>query len=157
MSDNLKISIGNIDLGYGGNTNQDGMSVDIFFAGCSMQPKCAGCHNPDLWNPENGMQMSLDSVKNYIQCSVIDGAIKNVVFVGGEPLDQQKAVFLLAKWAKETYGLKTWLFTGHDYKHVPTNIKSTLDVIVSGRYDETQRAEPGAFPASRNQEVHYGR
>lgn len=157
MSDNLKIDIGTIDYGYGANTNQNGMSVDIYFAGCSMKPKCPGCQNPDLWNPDDGMQMTLASVKNYIQCSVINGMVKNIVFVGGEPLDQQKAVFLLAQWAKERFGLKTWLYTGHDYKNVPTNIKGIMDVIVSGRYDESQRAEHGAFPASKNQEVHYGK
>ena len=157
MSNNLKIDIGGLDIGYGTNTNQNGMSVDIFFAGCSIQPKCPGCHNPDLWNVENGWEMTLASVKNYIQYAFIDGAVHNLVFMGGEPLDQPKAVFLLAHWAKDKLGLKTWLYTGYDYKHVPTNIKDTLDVIVSGRYDETKRAEPGAFPASTNQEVHYGK
>jgi organic radical activating enzyme len=101
--------------------------------------------------------MTVGQLKGYIKNTIVDAVVRNVVFVGGEPLDQQKAVFVLAKWAKEEFGLKTWLYTGHEYKAVPTNIKGALDVIVSGRYDETQLAEPGAFPASTNQEVHYGR
>ena len=158
MSDNnIKVQLGEVGLGFGENTNQNGMSVDIFFAGCSMQPKCKGCQNPDLWNAENGFEMTVGQLKGYIKNTIVDAVVRNVVFVGGEPLDQQKAVFVLAKWAKEEFGLKTWLYTGHEYKAVPTNVKGALDVIVSGRYDETQLAEPGAFPASTNQEVHYGR
>jgi len=157
LNDNLKIRMALVTLGFGVNTCHEGMSVDVYFAGCSMEPKCPGCQNPELWSDEAGFDMTLASLKNYIKSTIVDGAVRHVVFMGGEPLDQQKAVFLAAKWAKEEYGLKTWLYTGHDYKGLPNNIKSTFDVIVSGRYDETQLNEPGAFPASKNQEVHYGR
>lgn len=160
MNEHMRIKLGSIGMGFGANTNnKGGMSVDVFFAGCSMEPKCRGCHNPELWDADGPdvIDMNLAQVKNYIQCTVIDGAVKNIVFMGGEPMDQQKATFLLAKWAKEFLGLKTWLYTGHKYKNLPLNIKGVMDVIVSGRYDETQKAEPGAFPASYNQEVHYGR
>lgn len=134
----------------GTDTNNEGISLNLFFVGCSMEPKCAGCHNPELWKHKSVEPVSSESVCNYIRNIANMGMITHIVFVGGEPLDQPEALLELATKAQEV-GLTTWLYTGHAYIDVSTKIQHKMNVVVAGRYEEEFKT--GGFPGSENQVV----
>jgi anaerobic ribonucleoside-triphosphate reductase activating protein len=147
----MKVFIRRVDESMGTDTNGEGISLNIFFAGCRKQPKCRNCHNPDLWVQKEEDVMTLEHLcRGLLTECVNNGLITHIVFVGGEPLDQPKALFHAANYAK-SLGLTTWLYTGYPYNYVPTNIKGVMDVVVAGEYIDELKT--GGFPGSSNQKV----
>lgn len=144
----LQVWMHDMQLGLGADTNDECTSINYFFEGCNKFPKCVNCHNPGMWNRKENSKISLHIVE--MSMEMYKDNADAVVFVGGEPLDQPKAVYLLARKAKEL-GLATWLYTGNTYSNIPTNIKDIMDVIVSGEYREELKT--GGFPGSSNQVV----
>lgn len=146
----MHVKIRKITDSVGVDTNGEGVSRNYFFAGCSTEPKCDNCHNPGLWESVPGDTMLMDVVLYDIGRIARNGLTTHLVFLGGEPLDQKDMVFEMIRTAK-MYGMTTWLYTGIAYNNIPKEIQDTVDVIVSGKYDDTLAT--GGFPASSNQEV----
>lgn len=146
----MEAYIGGIEFGFGRDTNNKNISVNIYFAGCSKEPKCPGCHNPHLWIKENGTPMTLTYLKEYIE--VQSTLAQALVFLGGEPLDQELAVLELAVVA-DVCGMNTYLYTGKEIDEVSEIIKDTIDVIISGPYLREQANPIGIWPPSKNQVI----
>ena len=139
-----------INFGFGKDTNDKHISTNIYFSGCSKEPKCPGCHNSILWNREEGMKVDLEKIKEMIKKqSILSTAL---VFLGGEPLDQELAVLELADTAKDC-GMSTFLYTGKELKEVSNIIRDNIDVIISGPYIEILANPHGVWPASKNQVI----
>jgi len=96
----MKVWIRRIDESMGTDTNGEGVSLNVFFAGCSKQPKCPKCHNPELWERDDVDEVDIKHLYTDIENTEAEGFITHIVFVGGEPLDQPKALFLAALKAK---------------------------------------------------------
>lgn len=141
--------IGNIDHGFGLDTNGKYISINIYFAGCSKEPKCEGCHNPELWDRENGRRMPISDIIEIINSDAMSGAL---VLMGGEPLDQEEAVLELAKYANDK-GIKVFLYTGKELEEVSEEIKRAIDVIISGPYIPSMANPNGSWPPSTNQVI----
>jgi anaerobic ribonucleoside-triphosphate reductase activating protein len=146
----MKVWIRRVDESMGTDTDGEGISLNIFFAGCSKQPKCPKCHNPELWQTTTNDEVHISWLYKKLEEAAANGLITHVVFVGGEPLDQPIAVYLAALKAKEL-GLTTWLYTWHTYNNIPTNIKDVVNVVVAGDYRDELKT--GGFPGSSNQTV----
>jgi anaerobic ribonucleoside-triphosphate reductase activating protein len=146
----MKVFVRRIDESMGTDTNGEGISLNIFFAGCRRQPKCRNCHNPELWRQVPTDEASIEWLYKNLEEAAKKGLITHVVFMGGEPLDQPKALFYAGLKAKEL-GLTTWLYSGYDYNYIPTNIKGVMDVVVAGEYIDELKT--GGFPGSSNQKV----
>lgn len=127
----------------------DGIAASIFFQGCKFD--CRGCHNPELQSFSGGELVTAEDVITKIQEHV--GWYDAVAFMGGEPLEQPKALLELIRSFKYL-GLKIWLYTGYDVAAVPRQIKVLCDVIVAGVYIEGLKT--GGFPPSSNQEIYKG-
>ena len=145
----MNIYIGNIRHGFGVETENKYISLNIFFAGCSKEPKCKDCHNPGLWIKENGKLMEVSTLLEIIES---DGIIGALVFLGGEPLDQEEGLLEIAKYASEK-GIKNYLYTGWEYEDIPEEVQKIMDVIISGPYEPELANPEGIIPASRNQVV----
>ena len=146
----MEAYIGGIEFGFGRDTNNKDISVNIYFSGCSKEPKCPGCHNPHLWIKENGTLMTLTYLEEYIR--VQSTLAQALVFLGGEPLDQEAAVLELAVIA-DVHGMNTYLYTGKEIDEVSEIIKDTIDVIISGPYLREQANPVGIWPPSKNQVI----
>ena len=145
----MDVYIGNIRHGFGLDTEGKYLSLNIFFAGCSKEPKCEGCHNPELWSKESGILMEISTLLEIIKSDTLVDAL---VFLGGEPLDQEQAVIESVKMANKR-GLVTYLYTGKEIEEVSDTIKAWIDVIISGPYKPELANPEGVVPASKNQVI----
>ena len=127
-----------------------GISIDLYFSGCSREPKCSGCHNPTLWERDDSCIKDVMFWEEIIEKNL--ALLDSVVFLGGEPLDQEDAALWLSNFS-HGLGLKTWLYTGREYKDLSEDVRKEFDVIVSGEFDENLINMDSSIPASTNQVV----
>lgn len=144
------LSIAKIDrMDFVNNPKDNVGSVTIWFAGCSFN--CPGCHNLKLQSPLAGKQYT----PNLIAMSVIDTLRKidsdRVVFLGGEPTEQDKKDLLKLMHILNKEKVRIWLYTGRDFDDIDPAIRDQCETIKCGRY-VAELAQPG-FPASSNQKV----
>ncbi|MCX7648913.1 MAG: 4Fe-4S cluster-binding domain-containing protein, partial [Elusimicrobiales bacterium] len=110
-------------------------SFEIYIAGCSGNPHCEGCHNPESWNFNNGNPYNLKyflNIKEKIE--LFDTLIENIMIFGGEPLDQDKNELINFLKDLKFLNKKIWLFTRYELEEVPLEIKDLCDYIKTGRY-----------------------
>lgn len=111
-------------------------SFEIFVAGCSGNPRCTGCHNPEAWDFEQGELFDEFYFYNKVQHKIIefDTLIDNIMIFGGEPLDQDLCrLYALLELLKGT-GKKIWIFTRYGLDNIPEHIKQMCDYIKCGPY-----------------------
>lgn len=141
------VYIHSASLSFGEDTNGEDIAISIFFSGCSKTPPCEGCQNPDLLERD---EKTKGTVERW--CAVIDEystpIVSGLVFLGGEPLDQEPAALDIARYAKSK-GLKTWMYTGRISHTLSKEVLEEFDVIVAGPYVERLKSE--GFPGSTNQ------
>lgn len=133
-----------------GNSNLDGLSLDIFFYGCK-RPRghCPGCHNKELWEfkePNKNWEQIIQTIKKADRSYVI-------TLLGGDPIDSMGGYlteFLLMDIKLRTYK-KTSIYTYRELNDVSEGILEHLDYIKTGFYDEIRRTPAGSFLASENQ------
>jgi anaerobic ribonucleoside-triphosphate reductase activating protein len=121
-----------------------GVALDVFFQGCSLG--CKGCHNPELQDKDGGFELDTDFIIDHLKKH--KGFYESIVFLGGEALEQQKALIDIAN----RVNLYKVLYTGCLYKNIPSEIRSVMDMIVDGPYIEELKTD--GFPASENQRVY---
>lgn len=150
----LKNGIQSFDL-----TNGAGVRTSIWFAGCSH--KCDGCFSPSSWNWYNGIDVSLNEVKNIISNDIERYAIDGISILGGDPLYLKNIVGLkqLILWFKLTYPQKTiWLWTGYTLEEIKENDKlrfilDHIDVLIDGRFEKDKKNLNLCFRGSSNQRI----
>lgn len=125
-----------------------GVALDVFFQGCSM--KCPGCQNSELQNFEGGF--FYDTKNIYKHLKKYKDFYQSVVFLGGEPLEQDPQLVDLILYA-EDLDLKTILYTGWLYRNIPEFFRKEIDMIIDGPYIEELKTS--GFPASSNQKIYY--
>ncbi len=129
-----------------------GFRTSIYAAGCPHA--CPGCHNPQSWNRDNGHMVSIDEIMD----EICENPISNVTFSGGEPFMQAQAFTALAKRIKTETNKTIWCYTGFTYEKLLLNPTFTelltyIDVLVDGRFEETQKDTTLRFRGSRNQRI----
>lgn len=125
--------------------------TEIFLWGCNIAAKgkpCKGCFNPKMWKvSDTAKEIDSKEMADHINKFAPN---KFVTIVGGEPLDQLAPLTELVTRLKE-HGFHIILFTHYELNEL-LNKQSDLnyevnfscllegvDVLVDGRYDETQR------------------
>ena len=114
----------------------------------------AGCPNPQSWDICNGKKMSLNEILSVIKSNDFD----NVTFSGGDPFFQPEAFTKLARRIKEETSKNIWCYTGYLYEEIVASARLSLllpyiDVLVDGRFIETQKDTSLFFRGSRNQRL----
>lgn len=120
----------------------DEIAVAVYFAGCSI--RCKDCHNPELWDPKSGEEMSEEEVIRKVKKNSL---AEWVVFEGGEPPDQLD--FLIRLCEKITFHKKA-LYTGREFEDLSSKLTELLDLIICGPY-KGELYVKGRWPASSNQ------
>lgn len=132
------------------NPMDDSPSFTIWFGGCTFN--CPDCQNPDLQVFDKWDEWSVKELTNLILENYDRYNVNSVVFLGGEPLQQDKQELLLLCSNLHSVGLKIWLYTGYDLELVDKEIIQYLHMIKCGRYIR-ELAQDG-FPASSNQKIY---
>lgn len=142
----LKVNLGGVN--YPSFNSSDGVALELYLSGCAREPRCPGCHNPELWDFNYGKEIKLcDIAYMVMQKKVLD----NIVVMGGEPLHCKNLLNLLI--TLKATGKKVWLYTSYEINQVPEDIKLVCDFIKTGVYDETQKVKD-RWLASRNQRIY---
>ena len=138
--------------------NAPGICVSLFTQGCSHH--CKGCFNPETWDPNGGMLFNRRVEFQFLDLCKGEH-IKNICFLGGEPMDQPDDLLNLIKKVKEVAPDKgIWLWTGYTYEELVHNendsvkgILDIIDVLVDGPFVETLSDKKLRFCGSSNQRV----
>ena len=129
-----------------------GFRTSIYLAGC--RHRCPGCHNPQSWELEAGVKMSLEEIMDVVREEEF-----NVTLTGGDPLYNPGGAGALVK-AIRAEGLTVWIYTGFTWEEIVED-KSLIaavegaEAIVEGRFMESLRDESLPFRGSSNQRIVY--
>jgi len=143
----LQVSILNFEITFNDDPFMCDVGLTCFCAKC--HAKCVGCHNPESWDENNGVFLSLETIKLKIKNKL--PLIKHVVFCGGEFTLYSKQLSELLIWSK-LQGLRTILYTGKQYTQLLPVQQLFCDIIIDGVYIED--LQTNRFPASSNQNVY---
>lgn len=132
----------------------EGLRTTIFFAGCPH--KCSGCHNPESWDLNNGVEMSVEDVLEEIKSN----PLTDVTLSGGDPFLQSEEVSILAKEIN-SLGKNIWIYTGYTLDELLRSNDETkksllhqCDVLVDGRFVLEERDISLSFKGSKNQKIY---
>lgn len=125
-------------------------SFTIWFSGCHFH--CKGCQNEVLWNKDTGTKIYCNELYRIVdkECQKLN--IKDIILLGGEPLDQDLCELLSFVARLYWKGYKIWLYTGYEFEDINPTIKQYMYTIKCGLYDENLIDE-GHFPITTNQRV----
>lgn len=151
MTESSTNNIRVLDIKYGTSVDGIGLRTSIYCAGC--QNHCLGCHNPQSWDENGGEPIKIDELFKHI----VD-ADMNVTFTGGDPMLHPEGFIELAQMIKNNTDKNIWCYTGYKFEDLiqhPTRRKlvELCDVIVDGRFVESERDLSLHFRGSRNQRV----
>ena len=134
-----------------------GIRTVVFTQGCPH--KCPGCHNPETWDYDKGMEVPIDIKEQIIKAISANGIKRNFSVLGGEPLCEEN--LLLAKQilleVKLAYPhIKTFLWTGYTLEKLSQEQKEVLkyvDTLIDGPYCQELRDVTLKLKGSSNQRV----
>lgn len=130
-----------------------GIRAVLFLQGCLR--RCPGCHNPQTWDMDGGMEMEASDILRAIRS---DPLVRGVTFSGGEPFLQARELAPLAR-ALKGRGYELASYTGFlfgDLLNGPDAARELLghlDVLIDGPYIEDERSLELRFRGSRNQRI----
>lgn len=150
-------------------TNGEGVCVSFWTQGCPFH--CHGCHNPETWDFNGGIEEDLSTITNKILNAISDNGIKrNFSILGGEPLcdeNIQLVLYILEKVRYKYPDIKIFLWTGYTKNELFFNDLSInkledelrkkcieyVDTLITGRYKEDKRDITLKLRGSTNQEI----
>ncbi len=133
-----------------------GLRFGVFVQGCSH--KCKGCHNPESWSANAGVERTIDDVLREIHENAL---VHAVTLSGGEPFEQTCACAELA-CALRREGYNVWCYTGYLYEDLINRatrdecvkkLLENIDVLVDGPYIEKLNSYDISWRGSSNQRV----
>ena len=158
--------------------NGEGLRVVLWLSGCSH--KCRGCQNPQTWDVNSGIPFD-ESAKEELFRELDKDYISGLTLTGGDPLYDTNldGVFDLVNEIRLLMPKKSiWLYTGYtweeimEYQSIETDdfdyieesyidglyekrklIISKCDVLIDGRYIDSQRDLTLPWRGSTNQRV----
>ncbi len=148
----MKIRLASKDLLIDSIVDGEGLRSVIWTQGCSHH--CKGCHNPETWAFDKGVEVDTEDVKKEIDnLSLQDG----ITLSGGDPFFQAKACTELAKYAKEK-GLNVWAYSGFTYENLLKNkdmkeLLKYIDVLVDGPFQIENKSLLASYRGSTNQRI----
>ena len=133
-------------------------SYDIFLSGCSAEPRCQDCHNPEAWDFEVGKDWKQWIFQINRDMQSFKGVIKKIFIMGGEPLDQDREEFLEFIKGMKEFGKEVWLFTRFELDEIEPEVKELFDYIKCGRYlpelSTDDNIQYGVKLATSNQQIY---
>ena len=137
-----------------------GLCVTFFTQGCPHQ--CHGCHNPQTWDFEGGIEFTPNVLEEIIEGLTAQGIQRNLCIMGGEPLcaENEFLTLLVIKTVKERLpDVPVYIWTGYTYEELlrkSNNINQILeltDYLIDGPYIENLRDITLEMRGSSNQRI----
>lgn len=134
--------------------NGDGLRAVLWTQGCPNH--CPGCQNPETWDYEAGVLVSIDEVMENL--SKFKGQT-GLTFCGGEPFVQAKACLEITKRVQKEFGWDVWSFSGFTYEIIkefggePWELLKSLDALIDGPFILKKRDLSLRFRGSSNQRL----
>lgn len=165
------------NITYPDMNNGDGLRVVLWLSGCSHH--CYNCQNPQTWDVNSGIPFD-KKAKEELFRELDKEYISGITFSGGDSLHENNldGVLELINEIRLSFPKKTiWLYTGYDFNKImhwtdeqyefdvhnnflisPIEYKrqqiiSKCDVLVDGRYIDSQRDITLPWRGSSNQRV----
>lgn len=133
--------------------NGDGLRAVLWTQGCPNH--CPGCQNPETWDYEGGMLVSIDEIMERLKQFKGQAGL---TFCGGEPFVQPKACKEIADRVRKELGWNVWSFSGFTYDKIVKNPEQfeflkSLDALIDGPFILKQRDLSLKFRGSKNQRL----
>ena len=140
----------------------NGFCVSFFSQGCPH--RCPGCHNPETWDFNGGLEFTTDTLKDIIEAISANGLQRDLCIMGGEPLCQENAFLtcLIITKVKEKYpNIKIYIWTGYTYgellqypphEKIPA-ILEAADYLIDGPFVQEKRDITLKMRGSSNQRI----
>ena len=135
----------------------DGLRSVIFFSGCTH--KCKGCHSPNTWDFNEGIELTNDEIYNLIKKIKNNPMISGITLCGGDPFCSAKEVSNFCNIVKqELPNLNIWAYSGFTYEEIlndteMTNLLNYCDVLIDGPFIESLKDLPLKYCGSSNQRI----
>ena len=141
--------------------NGEGICTVLRMQGCDIH--CDGCNNKELWNYDDGQEISIEELALKINDLIHkDGIVRNFSILGGEPLSPRNfyATLAIIDVIRELNpNIKIFLWTRYSihtspnfYLYLLDDFKK-IDYIIDGKYDKTQRDTTLHLCSSKNQTI----
>lgn len=133
-----------------------GIRFAVYCQGCPHD--CPGCHNPGTHAFGEGKDTRISAIMAEIKKNPL---LQGVTFTGGEPFCQAEGLLTLAKEVRK-HNLDIVVFTGFTYEELEEmaeenpavdSLLSLCDILVDGRFLQSERDLSLRFRGSRNQRI----
>lgn len=143
--------------------NGEDVCVSFWTQGCPHH--CPGCHNPETWDFNGGLEKPKEEILNeIIEAIPKNGFNRNFSILGGEPLCQQNItnIYYILNNVKKTFPtIKIFIWTGYTIEELKAIYKkdfldyffSLIDFMIVGRYEKDKRDITLKWRGSTNQEI----
>ena len=138
-----------------------GLCVSFFTQGCPH--RCPGCHNPETWSFDGGLEFTPDILDIIVRALTAQGIQRTFCVMGGEPLCPENAYLtdLVIQYVKqELPNTKIYIWSGYTYEELMENghpnakeALSYCDVLIDGRFIQEQRDLTLEMRGSTNQRI----
>ena len=145
---------------YNDITAAPGLCVTFFTQGCPHQ--CHGCHNPQTWDFEGGIEFTPEVLDEIIEGLTAQDIQRNFCVMGGEPLcaENEFLTLLVIKTVKEKLpNTPVYIWTGYTYEELKkksghmNQILDLADYLIDGPYIENLRDITLNMRGSSNQRI----
>lgn len=134
-----------------------GWRYAVWVQGCPF--RCRGCCNPEFLSFSGPSQPRSARV---LAEEAIASDVEGVSLLGGEPFAQARALAVLAHTVREA-GLSVMVYTGYTLDELraadapagAADLLAATDLLVDGRYEESQRTTTRRWIGSDNQVLHF--
>ncbi len=125
----------------------------IWTQGCPLH--CKGCWNQDTWDFHGGYEISIDDILGQIEIQrKSEKPISAVTILGGEPFYQYESLSALVSGIR-AMDLGIICYSGYEIDELVAMKKDSIfrdiDVLISGRYEESLRDTTLQLRGSSNQ------
>lgn len=137
----------------------EGVCVSFWLQGCCHM--CNGCHNPDTWDVNGGLELPNTYIDDIITLLSKNGIHRNLSILGGEPcLPSNVSIVLplLKKVRTALHSVKIYLWSGYTYEQLlgrddTKELLQYIDVLIDGKFELAHRDITLKFRGSPNQRV----
>ena len=159
------------NITYPDMNNGDGLRVVLWLSGCSHH--CYNCQNPQTWDVNSGIPFD-ESAKEELFRELGKDYISGLTLSGGDPLHEANldgVLDIVNRFRLSFPNKSIWIYTGYTWENIMKYeygakyinnfntdalrqcIVSKCDVLVDGRYIDSQRNPSKKWAGSDNQRV----
>ena len=137
-----------------------GICVTFFTQGCPH--RCHGCHNPETWDFDGGLEFYPDLITEIIDALTAQGINRNFCIMGGEPLCPENeflTMLLIIEVRNHLPDVPIYIWTGYTLEELIhkggkiRQILKSIDYLIDGPYIEAQRDTTLPMRGSSNQRI----